>query len=212
MALKCQSGDIKCPAYKHQGIFQPDNKTVKSLLPDLKCCATCMSSAPPKRPDLRDDMLQIASLTLVEKGPKFNPSHESGASFGTFIRPRICGALMDAKGKELSHSNRELLNWNPHNGIDDGTNQYVARLGTALNLHADFEDELVRDISFASALPTLLKVLTPREQAVFACLRENQRNCEIAAILQLSESRVSQLVKQVTVKLTNAAQKLGLAD
>lgn len=212
MALKCQSGRIKCPAYKHQGIFQPDNKTVKSLLPDLKCCATCMSSSPPKRPDLRDDLLQIASLTLVEKGPKFNPSHESGASFGTFIRPRICGALMDAKDKELSHSNRELPHWNPQNGIDAGTNQYVARLGTALNLYADFEDELVRDISFASALPTLLKVLTPREQAVFACLRENQRNCEIAAILQLSESRVSQLVRQVTVKLTNAAQKLGLAD
>jgi RNA polymerase sigma factor (sigma-70 family) len=212
MALKCQSDYIKCPAYKHQGIFRPDNKTVKSLLPDLKSCAACMSSAPPKRPDLREDMLQIASLTLVEKGPKFDPSHESGASFGTFIRPRICGALMDAKGKEICHSNRELLNWNSHNGIDDGTHQYAARFGTALNLYADFEDELVRDISFASALPTLLKVLTPRERAVFACLRENQRNREIAEILQLSESRVSQLVSQVTVKLTNAAQKLGLAD
>ena len=65
--------------------------------------------------------------------------------------------------------------------------------------HAEFETEVVRNISFASALPELLKTLTPRERDVFACLRQDKHNCEIAEILDLSEPRVSQLVKQLRV-------------
>lgn len=68
MTLRCQLKGIKCPSYKHQGVFQPDNKTVKSLLPDLRQCAVCIASAAPQRPDLRDDFLQVASLTLIEIG------------------------------------------------------------------------------------------------------------------------------------------------
>ena len=78
--------------------------------------------------------------------------------------------------------------------------------------HAEFEDQLVRDISFNTALPKLLKTLTPREQEIFACLRNNQRNCNIAKALALSEARVNQLVTQVTLKLTDACRRLGLAE
>ncbi len=70
----------------------------------------------------------------------------------------------------------------------------------------------MRDISFRETLPKLLQTLTERERDVFACLRENQQNYEIAEALNLSESRVSQLVTQVTQKLRNAGQRLGLAE
>lgn len=216
MKLRCQLKRIKCPRYKHQGIFRPNDEMVKPLLPDLRQCAACIAYAALQRLDLQDDLLQVASLTLIEKGPKFNPAHHSGAGFGTFIRPCICVALMHEKNRELTHSKRELPSfdgaWDSSKDPEAEVNQDVGRLWEVPDLHAEFEAELVRNISFNTALPKLLKMLTPREREVFACLRANQQNCEIAKALTLSEARVNQLVTQVTQKLTYAAQRLGLAE
>jgi DNA-directed RNA polymerase specialized sigma subunit len=66
-----------------------------------------MARMAPKLPFFRDDLLQIASITLLEKGPAFDPAHKSCASFGTFIRPRICVSLTNARRKELIHHGRE---------------------------------------------------------------------------------------------------------
>ena len=216
MTLRCQLRGVKCPPYKHQGVFLPDNKTVKSLLPDLTHCAVCIADAAPQRNDLREDLLQVASLTLIDKGPTFNPRHESGANFRSFIRVRICGALMDAKEREVRHSTREVSmpneEWDPHEMSDSADKSEIESLWQFPDPHAEFENRLVRDISFASVLPELLKILTPRERKVFTCLRKNQKNHEIAKVLNVSKSRVSQLVAQITLKLTNAMQGFGLAE
>ena len=107
MKLRCQSKGAKWPPFKHNGIFLPDNENIKRLLLDLNRCADCMACATPTLPYFRDDFLQIDSITLLEKGPAFDPAHESRASFGTFIRPRICVSLMNARRKELIHHGRE---------------------------------------------------------------------------------------------------------
>ena len=215
MALRCQLPGIKCPCYKHQGIFCPDDETIKRLLPDLNRCADCIAYASPQRPDIREDLLQIASIVLLNKGPRFNPAHHSGASFGTFIRPRICGTLMDTKSRKLTHSNRELSNldaaWDACKDPDGEVNSDVGQLLEVPDPSAAFEDELIRDICFEHALPELLQMLTPRERDVFACIRENQQNYEIAEALEISEARVSQLVTQMTQKLRSAGKSLGLA-
>lgn len=216
MALRCQLRGIKCPPYKHEGIFQPDDETVKPLLPDLARCAACIAKATPQRPDLQDDLLQVAALTLIDKGPKFDPKHESGASFRSFIRVYICGALMDAKNREVKHSMCEILV--SDEVCDDHGTSNAARDPKSVSLlafpdpHAEFEAELVQNISFASALPELLKTLTPREREVFAYLRKNKQNREIGEILDLSAPRVSQLVTQITQKLRHAGQRLGLTE
>ena len=212
MKLRCQLKGVKCPRYKHQGFFNPDNKTITRLLPDLAQCARCIACASPKRSEMREDLQQIAALVLIEKGPKFNPTHPSGASFGTFIRPQICGTLMNAKRSELTHRHREHRSFNSVRDPGAEVKQDFGRLREVQACYTEFEEALVRNISFEAALPKLLKTLTPREREVFACLREDQRNCEIAEVLNLSESRVSQLVTQVTQKLTGAAQRLGLAE
>ena len=216
MKLRCQLKGIKCPRYEHHGIFYPDDKTIKRLLPDVNRCADCTACASPQRPDIQEDLRQTAVLVLIEKGPRFNPTHSSGASFGTFIRPRICGTLTDAKNRELTRSNRESPNfeaeWNPPETTDSEINQDIGRFWKIQEPYAEFEEELVRDISFQDALPELLKTLTPREREVFTCLRKDQRNCEIAEVLDISESRVSQLVTQVTRKLKDIGQRLGLAE
>ena len=216
MKLRCQYPGIKCPLYKHNGVFHPDDETVKRLLPDLNWCANCMAYANPRCPDIRDDLLQIASVALIEKGPKFDSTHKSGASFGAFIRPQICGILKNAKEKELLHSRRELPNvdegWDLDGDAEAEVDRDIGWLHEVSNLHSEFEDELVQDISFQEALPALLQPLTARERDVFACLRENQQNHEIAEALKLSKGRVSQLVKQVTQKLTQVGQRLGLSE
>ena len=216
MTLRCQLKGVKCPPYKHQGVFLPDNETVKSFLPDLTHCAACIANATPQRNDLREDLLQVASLTLIDKGPAFNPEHESGANFRSFIRVRICGALMDAKEREVRHRTREVSmpdeEWNLHETSDSADEPELESLCQFPDPHAEFENRLVRDISFTSVLPELLKILTPRERKVFIYLRENRQNHEIAKVLNVSKSRVSQLVAQVTLKLTNAVQGFGLAE
>ena len=216
MTLKCQLAGIKCPPYKHEGVFYPDDDTVKSLLPDLEHCAACMADTPPQRPELRDDLLQIASLTLIEKGPDFNPTHESGANFRSFIRVRICGALTNAKKREVRYSHRETLEsdeeWDTDETSDASRNPKIGLLLEVPDPYAEFENELVRNISFVSVLPELLQTLTRQERAVFDCVRKQQSNCQIAETLKISRARVSQLVAQITLKLSRAGQRLGLTE
>ena len=220
MKLKCQLAGVKCPSYSHNGEFKANNVTISRFLPDLQRCANCIAYNPPSIPAFRDDLIQIASITLVEKGPAFNPAHQSGASFGTFIRPRICGSLMDAKQREVKHYTREC----PGSSMDVDTSE-------ALNvederdidfiLHAPdpnteyFEDRLVWEISvanFKKVLPQLLEALTHREKQVFACIREDIPNCDIAKLLKLSPPRISQLARNIEQKLRQECQKLGLIE
>ena len=125
---------------------------------------------------------------------------------------------MNAKCRELTHKIRESSNSDKDvrqlRKVTDPEfeDEDVRQLRKVTDPYAEFEDELVRDISFQDALPKLLETLTAREREVFACIREDQQNCEIAEVLNLSESRVSQLVTQVTEKLKNAGQRLGLRE
>lgn len=220
MKLKCQLIGAKCPPYSHDGKFDPTNTTITGLLPDLRRCANCIAYDSPSLPAFRDDLLQIASITLIQKGPAFNPTHESGASFGTFIRPRICGNLIYAKHRELKHLSREspesflesdaigLLNFDHEKDIGliqnfpDATAEY-------------FVDELVWELSIANfekILPQLLNALTLREQQVFTYIREDTPNCEIAKLMKLSPPRISQLVRNVEQKLRGECQRLGVIE
>lgn len=220
MKLRCQLKGAKCPPFKHNGIFYPDNETIECLLPDLNRCADCMAYAAPTLPYFRDDLLQIASLTLLEKGSAFDPAHESRASFGTFIRPRICVNLTNARRKELVHHGRERLEpigaFETHNAADTEADTDMAFMPNVPDPTTEsFVDALIWDISvanFESALPQLLDALTPREQQVFGCIREDMRNTDIAEALHLSPGRVSQLISQVEVKLKQACQQFGLIE
>ncbi len=220
MKLKCQLAGVKCPPYSQDGEFKPNNVTITRFLPDLQRCANCMVYNSPPIPAFRDDLIQIASITLLEKGPAFNPAHKSGASFGTFIRPRICGSLMDAKHKELKHYEREC----PESYMNSGANGILSvedEVDTDLILNVPdpnaecFVDRLIWEVSvanFEKVLPQLLQGLTPREQQVFACIHEDMPNCDIANMLKLSPPRISQLVRNVELKLRQECQTLGLIE
>ena len=225
MKLKCQAAGANCPPYSHKGKFHPDNATITRLLPDLNRCAKCMAYEPPSLPDLQDDLMQIASITLVEKGPAFNPEHKSNASFGTFIRPRICTSLINVKRKELKHYARErpvpyYTAPDAHETLNAEYDSGISLMPTALALNnvpdpdaERLEERAIWDIfvaDFESALPQLLEKLTERERQVFACLRKDMPNCDIADALNLSSPRVSQLIRQVEQKLRRACRSLKI--
>ena len=219
MKLRCQLKGAKCPPYKHQGRFHPDNETLKRFKPDLQRCAACMAFAPPGLPSFQDDLLQIASLTLVEKGPEFTPGHASGASFGSFIRPRICGHLMNAKKKELTHFRRYLFDADAAQASQDTVETEVDRDVGVLSLIPDaqpnFEKTVIWEMwhaDFERALPQLLQQLTPRERQVFNLIRADTRHRDIAKTLNLSKGRISQLTQQIELKLRRESQKLGLVE
>ena len=211
MKLKCQAAGANCPPYSHDGKFQPDNATITRLLPDLNRCAKCMASEPPSLPDLKDDLMQIASITLIEKGPAFNPEHKSRASFGTFIRPRICTSLINAKRKELKHYAREhpvpYTAPDEHESLNAEYREAISLTPIPLVLNnvpdpdaEPLEDRAIWDLfvsDFENALPQLLEKLTERERQVFACLRKDMPNRAIADALKLSSPRISQLIRQV---------------
>lgn len=210
MGLKCQSSGVRCPAYEHHGVFEADDETVRSFFPDLKYCAGCIGKTPPKRSDFEDDLFQVAAFVLIDQGPKFDPAHKSGASFRSFIRVRICGTLMDAKKREVKQSLREVpMSYAPINAPWDSEDP--ASVWQIPDPDAAFEDRLAADLSIAEALPELLKMLTPGERKVFGFLRQAWQNHEIAEAMNLSKGRVSQLVKQVHVKVTTAGERFGLS-
>ena len=209
MKLRCYNEGSICPNYKHDGAFYPDNRTLTRLMPDLKQCANCMAYSPPKMNDFRDDLQQIAAITLCEKGPSYNPTHSSNASFGTFIRPRICVSLMNAKNKEISH-----LNHFTHVTTEDDEFNNAIELIPNPQPNSFIEQFIWDDLieNFEKTLPKLLRFLTPRERQVFKLIRADKRNVDIAQSLNLSKARITVLMRQIEKKLKQACRKLMVVE
>lgn len=219
MKLRCQWNSTKCPPYEHAGVFEATNETLTCFEVDLNRCAKCMAYANPQIPSLHDDLLQIARITLWQKGPSFDPNHAQKASFRTYMLPRICGALTNAKAQEIRHYGHFIHPPNeedmPNGASEISTPPQDMCLSSVSCRKVTFEKTLVWEMwnkDFEQALPRLLKCLTKREQQVFSAIRSNMKQCDISETLGLSRPRVSQLVKQVELKLTRECQHIGIIE
>ena len=219
MQLKCQTNATRCPPYAHAGVFEATDETLTRFESDMNRCASCIACADPALPSFQDDLLQIARITLWKKGPAFNPEHQRKASFRSYILPWICGALTREKKRE----SQQCWRFTPICYEDDASqenseahrNEQTKGLFTVPDKGADFEDTLIYEMwnaDFEKALPQLLQRLTKREQQIFTCIRENMKQVDIAEKLDLSKPRVSQLLKQVELKLRRECQHLGLIE
>lgn len=219
MKLRYQIRGTRCPPYTHEGVFRATDEILSRFEDNLNRCARCTAYATPALPSFQEDLLQIARITLWKKGPAFDPNHQRKASFRSYILPWICGALTREKKKEAqqcwrftpicyqeeaSQENSEAPRNEPENW------------GCALpDEKSDFVDRFIYEMwnaDFENALPRLLQRLTKREQQVFTCVREDMKPVDIAERLELSKPRVSQLLKQVKLKLTHECQNLGLIE
>ena len=87
----------KCPFY-----IKPNNPL--SAETSIKHCVRCATCGHQHLQGMRDDFRQIAYLTILEEEPKYDPQHESGASFITFMKSRVCGGLWSQRRKELKYT------------------------------------------------------------------------------------------------------------
>ena len=103
----------KCPFH----ITQNQPLTAKK---SIARCVDCVSCGNQRLQRMKADLHQIAYLTILENSPKYNPEHQTDASFTTFIRSRACGKLWDERKKHLK--------WMPFSTVEavQETQEFVA--------------------------------------------------------------------------------------
>ena len=193
----------KCPFY----ILPGDPLSAE---PSVNHCVRCVTSDHPRLEALRDDLRQLAYLTILEEAPKYDPAHPSGASFITFMKLLVCGRLWSERRKEAKYT--PFSHDDPFEAAS-GANPLVASLTAEACASESLEDEVCEKIEiedFRSVLPHLLTGLSKKErQAIALKYFQDCSGVEIARQLSVSEGRVSQLLKSALSKLKKAHSRLG---
>ena len=193
----------KCPFY-----IEPNNPL--SAEKSIEQCVRCATRGHCRLQGMRDDFRQIAYLTILEDEPKYDPQHESGASFITFMKSRVCGRLWSQRRKELKYT---PFSTDPPSDPDARPNPLLAVLTAEACASKSLEDEVCEKIEveeLRSFLPQMLKRLSEKERRVIEL--KYFKDCssrDIAKQLRVSEGRVSQLLKSALGKLRKAHLKRG---
>lgn len=193
----------KCPFY-----VLPNNPL--SAEASVNQCVRCATSGNERLQGMRDDFRQLAYLTILEEGPKYDPEHPSRASFITFIKARVCYRLWSERRKEAKYTPFS------HDETSDedccSSNPLVSALIAGAYACESIEDEVCTKIEveqLRSFLPRMLAVLSEKEREVITLKFFNDcSGTDIAGQLAISEGRVSQLTKSALSKLKKALAKL----
>ena len=167
-------------------------------------CVNCVSCNDQRLQGMKADLHQIARLAIAENSPKYDPEHESGASFCTFIRSKVCNTLWNESEK--------LLQWIPCPTVEEihEPQQFAANpLAEGLTAEAyrceDIDETVAFDVDlerFKTSLPKLLSCLSEKEETVLKLkFFEGLKSVEIAEVLGVTKGRVSQLSRAALTKL-----------
>ena len=193
----------KCPFY-----ILPNNPL--SAETSINKCVQCATRGDCRLQGMRDDFRQIAYLTILEDEPKYDPAHESGASFITFMKSRVCGQLWSERRKALKYT---PFSTDPLSEPDARPNPLLAVLTAEACASKSLEDEVCEKIEveeLRSVLPQLLDRLSEKERCVIELkFFKDASGRDIAKQLRVSEGRVSQLLKSALGKLRKAHLKMG---
>ncbi len=187
----------KCPFYIQPTALSTAEKSIDR-------CVTCVAGGNQQLQSLKEDLRQTALLTICEQTPKYDPDHEKGASFSTFIRSRVCGKLWSERTK--------YLKFIPFSTYEDTENaQSLANNPLVDEMVADacqcegVDERATRCVEveqFKQQLPQFLERLSERERLILKLkFFERKTGVGIAKILDVSEARVSQLIKTTLAKL-----------
>lgn len=193
----------KCPFY-----IEPNSPL--SAESSIDQCVRCATHGSCHLQGMRDDFRQIAYLTILEDEGTYDPQHASGASFITFMKKRVCGALWSERRKVLKYT---PFSMDPPSAPDARPNPLVAVLTAEACASESLEDEVCEKMEiedFRAALPQLLAKLGKKErQAIALKYFKDASGRDIARQLGVSEGRVSQLLKSALGKLRKAHLKRG---
>ena len=206
----------KCPFYIEPG-------SPLSAEESINQCVMCVIRDDQRFQSMKEDLRQTAYETIPEAEPTYDPAHEKGASFITFIRSQVCGKLWDERKKSLKST--------PFAALDDtiyaesqldqgapyplGNNPSIDRLVADACQCGEVDEEVIRHIEveqFKQLLPQLLGRLSEKEKAALALkFFEGKKGVEIAEVLGVTKGRVSQLINTACAKLKkgylNASQQ-----
>ena len=189
----------KCPFY-----VVPDNPL--SAKSSIDHCTDCVVSSNSQMASFKEDLHQLAFLTILEETPKYDPDHPSGASYITFIKARVCTRLHSEKNKILRQ--RPCTHQEADEGACCQSNPLIDNLAAqacAIENVADTVTHQIEVETLQKHLPKLLDKLTQKERSVIEMkFFQEFSGVEIAEILDISEGRVSQLTKSALEKLDKA--------
>ena len=167
-------------------------------------CVMCVTRGNQRLQSLKKDLHQTAYLTILEQMSEYDQDHRSGASFITFIRSKVCGKLWTEKAEHL-----KSIPFPVHEGRGDtqplANNPLVDALVAEACQGESADDRATRRVEvkqFKKLLPQLLGRLSERERLVLKLkFFKAKKSVEIAKILDVSEARVSQLIRTTLAKL-----------
>ena len=184
----------KCPFYITQNHPLTAEKSITR-------CVECVTWDRPRLHPMQADLHQIAYLTILENSPKYDPSHQTGATFCTFIRSRVCTKLWNERKKHLQLIPFTAVEPVAANPLADGLTTEACQcenIDETVTWHVDVE-------TFKTLLPQLLSCLSEKQGIVVKLkIFEQLKAVEIAKRLGISEGRVSQLYRSALTKLEKA--------
>ena len=194
----------KCPFYvSPQNLFSAESS--------IDHCVNCVKRNKTQLESFKEDLRQIAFLTVLEETPKYDPDHPNSASYITFIKARVCTRLWAERQKILRQmpcSHQETADQEAADSASCGSNLLVDNLAAQANAIENVADVVIHRIELETLrkhLPKLLEKLTQKERNVIEMkFFKEFSGVEIAKILEVSEGRVSQLTKSALEKLSKA--------
>ncbi|MYE89079.1 sigma-70 family RNA polymerase sigma factor [Candidatus Poribacteria bacterium] len=192
------------PHYSSKCPFHIDPAHPLTAKKSIARCVKCVTCGNHRLEQMKTDLQQIAYLTVLESSPQYDPDHQTGASYTTFIRSRVCTKLWNERKKHLQSI--------PFCAIDEAqedqqfaANPLVDGLTTEACQCESIDEAVVRQVDverFKTLLPQLLSCLSEKEGLVLK-LRffEERKAVEVAKQLGISQGRVSQLFRSALTKL-----------
>ncbi len=192
------------PHYSKKCPFHITPNQPLSAEKSINRCVRCVTCNSQRLQSMKADLHQITHLAIAENSPKYDPDHQSGASFSTFIRSRVCATLWNKSKKLL-----QLIPFPAVDGVGEPqqftANPLVDGLATEACQSETVDETVAFDVDleqFKTLLPKLLSCLSEKEGRVLK-LRffEGLKTVEIAEVLGVTKGRVSQLSRAALTKL-----------
>jgi RNA polymerase sigma factor (sigma-70 family) len=149
-----------------------------------------------------DDLRSAGMIGLIEAIDRFDASR--GLELRTFAQHRISGAMLDFLRAEdpLSRAERRRLRESGSTATGPVTvslDEMPSRLWSRM---VGIHDHAAEASLLRSELREMRQCLSAREDRVIALLSESGwRNSQVAAVLKVNESRVSQIKRRALMKL-----------
>ncbi len=197
---RCPHNRGKCPFY----VVPEDPLSAKASIGQ---CVACVIANNGQLEGLREDLYQLALLTILEETPNYDPAHPSGASYTTFMKACVCTRLWSERRKELRY--HPFSHEDPVGDTEPcERNLLVSRLIAEACERESEADKVIRHLEVEVLRKHLLQILSKlsdKERRVIEMKYfEDFTGIKIAQVLAISEGRVSQLTK-------NALKKIGKA-